>query len=183
MDFRLRLRYGFPGMAASDPYEYFRFRLQWEGKAVAGLRACAMSKGAPGAQSDNEVGAGFSAGRPKFDAVELDRGVTYDSDFRQWASLAPAFSAGLRSGVALREFRKDIVLAIYNESGRLAIAYRLFGCLVSEFQAAPSPATRSNAILIEHIRLENEGWEIETLETEPQESEESIPGYFDQDLS
>ena len=46
-----------------------------------------------------------------------------------------------------KDFRKDIILEIYNEAGQLAIAYKLFRCWVSEFQALPDLDANANAVL------------------------------------
>ena len=84
------------------------------------------------------------------------------------------FGAGLGSEVSLANFRKDIYLEFYNEAGQLVIAYKIFRCWVSEYQAMPDLDANANAIAIEHIKLENEGWERDTSVTEPQEPTLSI---------
>ena len=74
-----------------------------------------------------------------------------------------------RSGseVSLADFRKDIYLEFYNEAGQLVIAYKIYRCWVSEYQAMPDLDANANAIAIEHIKLENEGFERDTSVTEP----------------
>ena len=71
--------------------------------------------------------------------------------------------------MSLANFRKDIYLEFYNEAGQLVIAYKIYRCWVSEYQALPDLDANANAIAIEHIKLENEGWERDTSVTEPQE--------------
>ena len=66
-------------------------------------------------------------------------------------------------------FRKDIILELYNEAGQLAIAYKIYRCWVSEYQALPDLDANANAVAIQHIKLENEGWERDTRVTEPTE--------------
>ena len=39
--------------------------------------------------------------------------------------------------------------------------YIVHRCWVSEFQALPDLDAGANAIAIEHIKLENEGWEVD----------------------
>ncbi|MDD4652650.1 MAG: phage tail protein, partial [Methanothrix sp.] len=73
------------------------------------------------------------------------------------------------SEVSLKDFRKDIIIEVYNEAGQLALAYRIYRCWVSEFQAMPDLDANANAISIEHIKLENEGWERDAEVTEPTE--------------
>ena len=78
-----------------------------------------------------------SPGQTKFEAVTLERGVTHDKMFEQWANKVWNFGAGLGAEVSLKDFRKDLIIEVYNEAGQLAIAYKLFRCWVSEFQSLP----------------------------------------------
>jgi len=110
-----------------------------------------------------------SPGRSKFEAVTLERGVTHDREFEQWANKVWNFGAGLGSEVSLQDFRKDIIIELYNEAGQLAIAYKVYRCWVSEFQSLPDLDANANAVAIQHIKLENEGWERDYEVTEPTE--------------
>jgi phage tail-like protein len=115
-----------------------------------------------------------SPGQTQFDAITLERGVTHDVEFEKWANKVWNHGAGLGAEVSLKDFRKDLVLEIYNEAGQLALAYKIFRCWVSEFQAVCELDANSTTVLIQHIKLENEGWErdYEVLEpTEPTFSE------------
>ena len=76
-------------------------------------------------------------------------------------------SAG--SEVSLKDFRKDIILEIWNEAGQVAIAYKIYRCWVSEYQAVPELDANANAVAIQHIKLENEGWDRDLSVTEPTE--------------
>lgn len=100
----------------------------------------------------------------------MERGVTHDTEFEAWASRVWNFGNGLGAEVSLKNFRKDIILEIYNEAGQLVIAYKLFRCWVSEFQALPDLDANANAIAIEHLKLENEGWERDIEVREPAEA-------------
>jgi phage tail-like protein len=111
-----------------------------------------------------------SPGRTKFEAITLERGVTYDPEFEKWANKVWDFGAGLGAEVSLKDFRKDIMIKLYNEAGQLALAYKVFRCWVSEYQALPDlDANGSAAVAIQHIKLENEGWERDVDVTEPAE--------------
>ena len=110
-----------------------------------------------------------SPGRTEYDPITLERGVTHDPEFEKWANKVWNFGAGLGREVSLADFRKDIILEIYNEAGQLAFAYRIFRCWVSEFQATADLDANANVVLIQHIKLENEGWERDTAVPEPQE--------------
>ena len=101
--------------------------------------------------------------------MTLERGVTHDKEFEQWANKVWNFGAGLGSESSLKDFRKDVIIEVYNESGQLAIAYKVFRAWVSEFQALPDLDANANAIAIQHLKLENEGWVRDVETTEPAE--------------
>ena len=110
-----------------------------------------------------------AAGRAKFEAVTLERGVTHDTEFEKWANKVWNYGSGLGMEVSLKDFRKDIILEVYNEAGQLALAYKLYRCWVSEYQALPDLDANANAVAIQHIKLENEGWERDVAVPEPEE--------------
>ena len=110
-----------------------------------------------------------SPGRTEYEAITLERGVTHDTEFEQWANKVWNFGAGLGAEVSLKDFRKDIIIEVYNEAGQLAIAYKVFRCWVSEYQALPDLDANANAVAIQHIKLENEGWERDYEVPEPTE--------------
>jgi phage tail-like protein len=156
-----------------DPYKNFKFRLKWDGKYVAGISKVSSLKRTTEVVEHREGGdpstSRKSPGRNKFDAITLERGLTQDMAFHDWAGLVWNFGAALGSEVSLANFRKDIYLEFYNEAGQLVIAYKIYRCWVSEYQALPDLDANANAIAIEHIKLENEGFERDTSVVEPQE--------------
>jgi phage tail-like protein len=108
-----------------------------------------------------------SPGRNKFEPITLERGVTHDTEFEKWANKVWHYGWGLE--VSLKDFRKDLILEVYNEAGQLAIAYKIYRCWVSEYQAMADLDANANAVLISHLKLENEGWERDEAVTEPAE--------------
>jgi phage tail-like protein len=100
-----------------------------------------------------------SPGRNTHEAIILEVGVTRDPEFLQWANKKWGFSGGLGKEVALKDFRKTITIEVYNEAGQMALVYKVYRCWVSEFQALPDLDVNANAVAIQYIRLENEGWE------------------------
>ncbi|WP_334140667.1 phage tail protein, partial [Methanothrix soehngenii] len=101
--------------------------------------------------------------------ITLERGVTHDPEFEDWANKIWNYGGGLGEEVSLKDFRKEMILEVYNEAGQLAIAYKIYRCWVSEFQALPDLDSNANAVAIEHIKLENEGWERDNEVAEPTE--------------
>lgn len=156
-----------------DPYKNFKFRLKWGGKYVAGISKVGALKRTTEVVEHRDGGdlstSRKSPGRQKFEAVMLERGLTQDLAFHDWAGLVWNYGAALGSQVSLANFRKDLYLEFYNEAGQLVIAYKLYRCWVSEYQALPDLDANANAIAIEHIKIENEGFERDTSVTEPQE--------------
>mgnify|MGYP001248625492 CR=1 FL=1 len=156
-----------------DPYKNFKFRVKWDGRYVAGISKVGALKKTTEVVEHREGGDPSSSrkspGRTKYEAITLERGVTHDKDFEQWANKVWNFGSGLGAEVSLKDFRKDIIVEVYNEAGQLAIAYKVYRCWVSEFQALPELDANANAVAIQTIKLENEGWERDYSISEPAE--------------
>jgi phage tail-like protein len=156
-----------------DPYKNFKFRVKWDGKYVAGVSKVSALKRTTEVVKHREGGDPSSSrkspGRTEYDAITLERGVTHDPEFEKWASKVWNFGAGLGAEVSLQDFRKNIIIEVYNEAGQLALAYKIFRCWPSEFQSLADLDANANAVNIQHLKLENEGWERDTSVTEPSE--------------
>ena len=156
-----------------DPYKNFKFRLKWDGQYVAGVSKCSALKRTTEVVKHREGGdpstSRKSPGRSDFATITLERGVTHDLAFEAWAAKVWQIKAGLGAEVSLKDFRKDIILEHYNEAGQKVLAYKIFRCWVSEYVAMPDLDANANAVAIQHIALENEGWERDTSVTEPTE--------------
>ena len=156
-----------------DPYKNFKFRVKWDAKYVAGVSKVSSLKRTTEVVKHREGGDPSSSrkspGRTEYEAITLERGVTHDKEFEQWANKVWNFGAGLGSEVSLQDFRKDIIIEVYNEAGQLVIAYKVFRCWVSEFQSLPDLDANANAVAIQHIKLENEGWVRDIEVQEPSE--------------
>ena len=156
-----------------DPYKNFKFRVKWDGHYIAGVSKVSALRRTTEVVEHREGGDPSSSrkspGRTKYDAISLDRGVTHDTEFEKWANKVWNFGAGLGSEVSLKDFRKDIIIEVYNEAGQLALAYKVFRCWVSEYQSLPDLDANANAVAIQHIKLENEGIERDYEVPEPSE--------------
>ena len=156
-----------------DPYKNFKFRVKWDGRYVAGVSKVTTLKRTTEVVKHREGGDPSSSrkspGRTEYEAVTLERGVTHDHEFEKWANKVWNYGSGLGAEVSLKDFRKDIIIEVYNEAGQLAIAYKVFRCWVSEWQAQADLDANANAVLIQHIKLENEGWERDYEVNEPTE--------------
>lgn len=162
-----------------DPYKNFKFRVKWDGRYVAGVSKVSALKRTTEVVSHRDGGDPSSdrksPGRTQYEAITLERGVTHDPDFERWANKVWNFGSGLGAETSLKDFRKDLIVEVYNEAGQLVLAYKVFRCWVSEFQALPDLDSNANAVAIQMIKLENEGWERDYEVTEPTEPSFSEP--------
>lgn len=159
-----------------DPYKNFKFRVKWDGRYVAGVSKVGALKRSTELVEHCEGGDSSSSrkspGRTKYEAVTLERGVTHDTEFEKWANKVWNYGSGLGTEVSLKDFRKDIIIDVFNEAGQKAISYKVYRCWVSEYQALPDLDANANAVAIQTIKLENEGWERDLEVPEP--TEESL---------
>jgi phage tail-like protein len=162
-----------------DPYKNFKFRLKWDGKYVAGVSKCSALKRTTEVVKHRDGGDPSSSrkspGRTEYEAITLERGVTHDVEFEKWANKVWQVGAGLGAEVSLKDFRKDLIIEIYNEAGQLALAYKVYRCWVSEYQSTPDLDANANAVALQHLKLENEGWERDQEVPEPAEPTFSNP--------
>jgi phage tail-like protein len=156
-----------------DPYKNYKFRVKWDGQYVAGLSKMTPLKRTTEVVKHREGGAPNNPhkapGRTDYDAVTLSRGVTHDVAFEQWANLAFLHGAGAGAEMQLKSFRKDLLLDVFNEAGQKVLSYKIFRCWVSEYTAMPELDANANAVAIESIKIECEGWERDESVTEPTE--------------
>jgi len=156
-----------------DPYKNFKFRVKWEGRYVAGVSKVGALKRTTEVVKHRHGGdpstSRKSPGRSEYDAITLERGVTHDPEFEAWSNKVWNWGSGLGSETSLADFRKDIIIEVYNEAGQVVLAYTVFRCWVSEWQALPDLDANANAIAIQTIKLENEGWERDYAVVEPSE--------------
>jgi phage tail-like protein len=156
-----------------DPYKNYKFRVRWDGRYVAGVSKVSGLTRTTEVVEHREGGdpstSRKSPGRSSYEAITLERGVTHDLEFEQWANKVWNFGAGAGSEVSLADFRKDIIIELYNEAGQKAIAYKIYRCWVSEYKPMPDLDANANAVAIQSIKLETEGWERDTDVTEPAE--------------
>lgn len=162
-----------------DPYKNFKFRVKWDGNYVAGISKVTGLKRKTEVVTHRNGGDPSSShkspGRTEYEAITLERGVTHDTEFEKWANRVWNYGSGLGAEVSLKDFRKNLILEVYNEAGQSVISYKIFRCWVSEYQALPDLDANANAIAIQSIKLENEGWERDYEVSEPTEESFTEP--------
>jgi len=153
-----------------DPYKNFKFRIKWDGKYVAGVSKISALKQSTEPVEHREGGdPSTSRKQPtswKFEAITLERGVTHDPEFENWAKKIWNTSGGDAS-ITLKDFRKDLIIELLNEQGTVAKAYKVYRCWTSEYTAMGELDANGKAILFETLVLQNEGWERDEEVPEP----------------
>lgn len=159
-----------------DPYKTFKFRVIWDGKVVAGISKIGPLTRTTQVTEHREGGAPSykhkSPGQTSYAAITLERGVTHDLEFENWANKVWNYANSPKDGqeASLKDFRKNIMIDVYNEAGQKVLTYKVYRCWVSEYKALPDlDANAANAVAIQSIKLENEGWERDAAVTEPTE--------------
>ena len=155
-----------------DPYKNMKFRIKWDGRYVAGVSKISALKRSTEVVTHREGGdpstSRVSPSLFKFEPITLERGVTHDPEFEAWAN--KVYSSDGDAAISLKDFRKDCIIELLNEQGKVAKAYKVYRCWVSEYQALPELDSNGHAIAIEHMVLQNEGWERDVAVSEPTES-------------
>jgi phage tail-like protein len=156
-----------------DEYKNFKFLVKWDGRYVAGMSKVSSLKRTTEVVRHRDGGdpstSRKSPGRTEYDAITLERGVAHDKAFEQWANKVWNYGSGLGAEVSLKDFRKDVIIDVMNEAGQVAISYKIYRCWVSEFQSVSDLDANANAVLIQNMKLENEGWERDYEVAEPAE--------------
>ncbi|MCI0774528.1 MAG: phage tail protein [Chloroflexi bacterium] len=155
-----------------DPYKNFKFRIRWDGKVVAGVSKVSALKKSTEPVEHREGGdpstPRISPSTWKYEPITLERGLTHDPEFEAWANLVHTTEGD--GAISLKNFRKDMIIELLNEQGQVAKAYKIYRCWISEYTALPELDANGNAIAIESMTVQNEGWERDTSVTEPTES-------------
>lgn len=166
-----------------DPYRNFRFKVKWDTKYVAGVSKVSgltrttqvvrhRTGGDPGVPR-------VMPGQSSYEPITLEQGVTHDVTFEQWANKVWDYQNSTKKSadqiVSLKDFRKDIIIELYNEAGQKVIAYNVYRCWVSEFTALSELDGLGEAIAIQSLKLENEGWHRDTSVKAPKELSFTLP--------
>jgi phage tail-like protein len=156
-----------------DPYKQFKFRVKWDGRHVAGVDKVSALRRITEVVVHREGGDPSlqrrSPGQTSYEPIVLSRGRTHDVEFENWVNKVWNFGSGGGSEVSLKDFRKDIIIELYNEAGQLVMAFKVFRCWPSEYVALSDLDAGNTSIAIESITLQHEGWERDFEVVEPQE--------------
>jgi phage tail-like protein len=154
-----------------DPYRTFLFQVTLEGRVVAGVskvgaltRTTEVVSHRPGNVITHQY---MSPGLTKHEPIVLERGVTFDPVFNDWAN--EVYNPEGLGGVSLRNFRKDIIITLMNLQGVAVRSYKVYRCWPSAYTALPELSANDNAVAIQSLTLQNEGWELDDAVVETAE--------------
>ena len=155
-----------------DPYKSYKFRVIWDGRPVLGVSKVGALKRTTNVVTYREGGENStnhkSPGQTEYDGLTLERGITHDTEFEKWANLVHPYAGDPAKDLV--GYKKDLVLEVMNEKGQVALRYFLHSCWVSEFTAVPDLDASANAVAVETMKLELEGWERDLDTKEPDET-------------
>lgn len=160
-----------------DPYKQFKFRIKWDGRYIPGVARVSALRRTTEVVEHREGGDPSSSrrspGQSRFDPLVLERGRTHDDEFERWANRVWSYGAATGAEVSLADFRKDIIVDLFNEAGQKVMAFKVFRCWPSEYVALEDLDANGTAVAVERLVLQNEGWERDLDVTEPQEPSHS----------
>ena len=161
-----------------DPYKNFKFRILWDDKPVMGVskvsalkRTTELVKHRDGGDNSTDH---KSPGRTSYDAITVERGLTHDPEFEAWANKVHPYSGD--TAMDLAAYKKNLTLEMMNEKGHVVYRYFLFDCWVSEYTAMPDLDANANAVAIESLKIELEGWDRDRDTKEPNEADDVPQG-------
>jgi len=161
-----------------DPYKNFKFRLVWDGKPVMGISKVGALKRTTEVVKHRDGGDNStdhkSPGRTSYDAISVERGITHDPEFEAWANKVHPYSGD--TAMDLAAYKKNLTLEMMNEKGHVAYRYFLYDCWVSEYTAMPELNANANAVAIESLKIELEGWDRDKDTKEPNEADDVPQG-------
>ena len=160
-----------------DPYKNFKFRVLWDDKTVFGVSKVGALKRTTEVVTHRNGGENStdhkSPGRTSYDGLTMERGITHDLEFEKWANMVHPYVGD--ASMDLVNYKKDLTLEVMNEKGHVALRYFLYDCWVSEFTSVPDLDANANAVAIETIKVELEGWERDPNTKEPKEGDDVPP--------
>ena len=161
-----------------DPYKNFKFRLLWDDKPVMGISKVGALKRTTEVVKHRDGGDNStdhkSPGRTTYDAITVERGITHDPEFEAWANKVHPYSGD--TAMDLAAYKKDLTLEMMNEKGHVVYRYFLYDCWVSEYTAIPELNANANAVAIESLKIELEGWDRDKDTKEPNEADDVPQG-------
>jgi phage tail-like protein len=156
-----------PRASTFDPYRTFKFGVRFGDTTVAGMtKVSALSR----TVTPNELKEGGDLLAPRqnpgavhYEEVVLERGLTLDSSFEDWANavLKLQQDPGSVSG-----FKRTVFIDVYDMAGnplkresKPITTYKLNRAWITKYTALPALDAGTDGVGIQSITLHHEGWE------------------------
>jgi len=156
-----------------DPYKQFKFRVKWDGKYIPGIDKVSGLTRKTEVVTHREGGDPSSVrkspGQTTYEPIILTRGRTHDIEFEKWTNKVWNFGVGLGAEVSLADFRKDLIIDLFNEAGQKVMSFKIYRCWPSEYVSLGELNANDTCVALESITLQHEGWERDYEVTEPEE--------------
>ena len=155
-----------------DPYKNFKFRVRWDGKHIAAIsKVSALKRTTEPVKyrggADQSIFR-LSPGLTSYEPITLERGITHDKEFENWANLV--YNQDGDAAISLKDYKKDITIDLINLQGVMVMSFRVYRCWVSEYQSLPELDANGSCTAFEKIVLQHEGWERDEDVKEPSET-------------
>jgi phage tail-like protein len=149
--------------SASPKDQNVVFHVKWDGRIVPGVTKIS------GLNRKTEVILNRTGGDPSmprrspgvtnYTPIVIERPRGSDKEFERWANKVWNFGSGLGSEVSLKDFRKDILIELCTEDGKVIMSFRVYRCWPSEYTSLSELDKDSAAPAMEVLVLQHEGWE------------------------
>ncbi len=155
-----------------DPYKIAKFHVVVDGNAIPGITGVSgLSRHTETILHREDSFPSHmitSPGLTTFEPITLQRGITHDTTFENWADMS--FSQQGDQAMSLKNFRKNMLIKLFNQQGTPVLTYMVYRCWVAEYQALPELDSMCDAIAVETIVLQHDGWERDRAVGEPSET-------------
>ena len=147
-----------------DPYRKFKFLVKWEGQYVMAVhKVSSITKSIDAIDWRTGGDSNFGAkvpGLTKWEPITLERGLSADAAFQKWMIEVNRYTkAGGQENEAVHNFRKNLQIEMYDLQNDLVMTINVYNAWPSKLTIADFDA-KANELAIEHIELQNEGWDL-----------------------
>jgi phage tail-like protein len=152
-----------PGPPGPPKESRTHFVVKWDGKVIPGItqigalrRKTEVVEHRSGEDS-NRIRR--SPGRTEYQPIVLKRPRTEDKEFERWANQVWKLGSGFGTEMSLKDYRKDILIEVRDDTGKILLAFRAYRCWPSEYVALKDSDGNHKSVALEILVLEHEGWE------------------------
>lgn len=144
-----------------DPYKNFKFRVKFDGTSIPGV-VRVSPLGWKADVTEHRDGADPNTvhhlpGRIHYEAITLEREITQDTAFEDWADQVRQLSPG--TGQRGASYRKNIRVEMLDAAGQVVLAYDAYQCWPSGYRVLAGLDAAERGRVREELTLSCEGWQ------------------------